>query len=140
MLNALLGGQIDATVATPVEFSAHLAAGKLRVLAVFDNKRFDAPLFQAIPTVAEKGWPVESLSWNGIAAPKGLPASIRNHLVAAFRAIAAESEFMDSAHKAGLAITYAGPEAFGARWKSDQESFLKNATETGILQLVKSQK
>lgn len=140
VLVALMGGQIDATVATPVEFSSHLAAGKLRVLAVFDEKRFNAPLFRDIPTVAEKGWPVESLSWNGIAAPKNLPPAIRNHLVAGFKAIAGEPEFVDAAQKAGLAITYAGPEVFGARWKSDQASFLKQATETGVLAQVKSQK
>ncbi|NML44913.1 tripartite tricarboxylate transporter substrate binding protein [Ramlibacter sp. G-1-2-2] len=140
VLSALLGGQIDATVATPVEFSSHLAAGKIRVLAVFDEKRFDAPLFRDIPTFAEKGWPIDSLSWNGVAAPKGLPPAIRKHLVDGFRAIAAEPEFVASATKAGLAITYAGPEAFGAKWKSDQETFLKQATDTGILQLVKSQK
>jgi tripartite-type tricarboxylate transporter receptor subunit TctC len=140
VLVALMGGQIDATVATPVEFSSHLAAGKLRVLAVFDEKRFNAPLFRDIPTVAEKGWPVESLSWNGIAAPKNLPAAIRKHLVAGFKVIAGEPEFVDAAQKAGLAITYAGPEVFGARWKSDQASFLKQATETGVLAQVKSQK
>ena len=140
VLNALLGGQIDATVATPVEFQEHLAAGKLRVLAVFAEKRFDAPLFREIPTVAEKGWPVESLSWNGIAAPKNLPPAVKMHLVEVFRAIAAEPEFIDSAHKAALAITYAGPERFLQKWKSDQEAFLKQATETGILALVKSQK
>ncbi|MDB5856698.1 MAG: hypothetical protein JWQ76_387 [Ramlibacter sp.] len=140
VLTGLLGGQIDATVATPVEFSGQLAAGKLRVLAVFAEKRFDAPLFRDVPTVAEKGWPVESLSWNGVAAPKNLPPAVRNHLVAGFRAIAAEPEFIEAAQQAGLAITYAGPEAFRAKWKSDQESFLKNATETGILALVKSQK
>jgi tripartite-type tricarboxylate transporter receptor subunit TctC len=140
VLVALLGGQIDATVATPVEFSAQLAAGKLRVLAVFDEKRFNAPLFRDVPTVAEKGWAVESLSWNGIAGPKNLPPAIREHLVAGFKAIAAEPEFVDAAQKAGLAITYAGPEAFGAKWKSDQASFLKQATETGVLALVKSQK
>jgi tripartite-type tricarboxylate transporter receptor subunit TctC len=140
VLNALLGGQIDATVATPVEFQGHLAAGKLRVLAVFAEKRFDAPLFRDVPTVAEKGWPVESLSWNGIAAPKNLPAAEKKHLVEAFRAIAAEPEFVESAHKAGLAITYAGPERFLEKWKSDQESFRIQATETGILALVKSQK
>jgi tripartite-type tricarboxylate transporter receptor subunit TctC len=140
VLTGLLGGQIDATVATPVEFSGQLAAGKLRVLAVFAEKRFDAPLFRDVPTVAEKGWPVESLSWNGVAAPKNLPPAVLNHLVAGFKAIAAEPEFIESAQQAGLAITYAGPEAFRAKWKSDQESFLKNATETGILALVKSQK
>jgi tripartite-type tricarboxylate transporter receptor subunit TctC len=140
VLNALLGGQIDATVATPVEFQSHLAAGKIRVLVVFGDKRFDAPLFRDIPTAAEKGWPVESLSWNGVAAPLHLPAAVRKHLVDGFRAIAAEPEFVAAAQHAGLSITYAGPETFGAKWKSDQERFLKDATETGVLALVKSQK
>lgn len=140
VLNALLGGQIDATVATPVEFQGQLAGNKIRVLAVFADKRFDAPLFRDVPTVAEKGWPVESLSWNGVAAPMNLPPAARKHLVDGFRAIAAEPEFIASAHAAGLSITYAGPDRFREKWKSDQERFLKDATETGILQLVKSQK
>jgi tripartite-type tricarboxylate transporter receptor subunit TctC len=141
VLTALLGGQIDATIATPVEFQSQLGpGGKLRVLTVFADKRFDAPNFRDAPTAAEKGWPVESLSWNGIAAPKNLPAAEKKHLVEGFRAIAAEPEFVDSANKAGLAISYAGPERFLEKWKSDQESFLKQATETGVLAMVKSQK
>lgn len=140
VLTALLGGQIDATMATPVEFQGQLAAGKVRVIAVFDAKRFDTPLLREVPTVAERGWDVESLSWNGIAAPKNLPPAIRKHLVDGFKGIASEPEFIDSAQKAGLAITYESPEKFGQKWKSDQESFLKSATETGILALVKSQK
>lgn len=140
VMTALFGGFIQAGMATPVEFQEQIISGKLRVIAVFSERRFDSPLFKDIPTVAEKGWDVESLSWNGIAAPKNLPSAVKKHLVDGFKAIAAEPEFIDSAKKAGLAITYAGPEQFGKKWKSDYDRFLKDATETGILALVKSQK
>ncbi|HYF19151.1 MAG TPA: tripartite tricarboxylate transporter substrate binding protein [Ramlibacter sp.] len=140
VLNALLGGHIDATMATPVEFQEHMAAGRLRVLAVFADKRFEAPQFRDVPTVAEKGWAVESLSWNGVAAPLNLPAPVRRYLVEGFRALAAEPEFVEAANKSGLFITYAGPDRFREKWKSDQETFLRQATETGILAMVKSQK
>ena len=140
VLTALLGGQIDATVATPVEFQSHLASGRIRVLGVFADKRFDAPLFRDVPTMAEKGWPVESLSWNGVAAPLHLPPAVRRHLTEGFRAIAAEPEFVAAAQKAGLAITYASAERFREKWKADQERFLAEATESGVLQMMKAQK
>jgi tripartite-type tricarboxylate transporter receptor subunit TctC len=60
----------------------HIAAGRLRALAVSDIKR--SPQLPDIPTASEAGVPgYQSTGWGGIVAPRGTPAPIVAKLNAA---------------------------------------------------------
>ena len=47
---ALLGGHVDAVAVSPGEVAQHVAAGKLRTLAVMADQRVAGPIFEKVPT------------------------------------------------------------------------------------------
>ena len=75
MLTDLLGGQIPCAWADVSTATQHIAAGKLKPLAVTGERR--APLLAQVPTLLESGWPgFEPLGWVGILLPAGTPKPI----------------------------------------------------------------
>jgi putative tricarboxylic transport membrane protein len=67
----LMGGHIDLVTTAAGNVATHVAAGKLRVIAVAANKRFTGQLAD-IPTWKEQGVNLVFGGWRGILAPKGL--------------------------------------------------------------------
>ena len=75
MMSDLLGGQVSAGWADVSTATAHIAAGKLRPLAVSGERR--APLLAQVPTLLESGYPgFEALGWVGVLLPAGTPKPI----------------------------------------------------------------
>lgn len=71
----LLAGTVDMMFGGTEAIMQHVAAGKLRALAVGTPHRLEA--FPDIPTVAEAGVPgYDVVAWHGMIAPKGVPAHI----------------------------------------------------------------
>lgn len=138
---ALLGGHIQMTVQNPLDFKEQLKAGKIRVLAVADEKRITTdPMYKDVPTFKEKGYDNISVLWQGFGAPKGLPADVKKKLVEGMKNIINDPETKAAIQELGLVVEYVGPEDFGKIWVSDQNFYKKVLTDTGILELVKSQK
>jgi len=69
----LMGGHIDLVTTAAGNVATHVAAGKLRVVAVAANKRFTGQLAD-IPTWKEQGVNLVFGGWRGILAPRGLTA------------------------------------------------------------------
>jgi tripartite-type tricarboxylate transporter receptor subunit TctC len=68
----LLNGQVPVMYTSLVPVLQHLEQGKLKVLAVADNKR--SPYQPNVPTLAELGYPgIEIYGWMGFVGPKGMP-------------------------------------------------------------------
>lgn len=67
----LLGGHIDLVTTAAGNVAGHVAAGKLRVLAIASNQRFPGALAD-LPTWKEQGVNLVFGGWRGILAPKGL--------------------------------------------------------------------
>lgn len=67
----LLGGHIDLVTTAAGNVSAHVAAGKLRVVGVSANKRFPGALAN-IPTWKEQGVDLVYGGWRSIMGPKGI--------------------------------------------------------------------
>ncbi|AJG22008.1 Bug family tripartite tricarboxylate transporter substrate binding protein [Cupriavidus basilensis] len=84
-LNAVIGGQIDLASEAPVGVLGFLRGGKLRALAVTDDKRAQA--LPDVPTTAEQGFAgIRMEHWGGIYAPKGTPAPILDRIAQATQA------------------------------------------------------
>ena len=71
----VIGGQIQLSFAPFPTVLPHMKSGRLRALAVTDDKR--SPLLPEIPTVAESGLPgYAAASWFAVLAPAGTPRPI----------------------------------------------------------------
>ncbi|MFL6692157.1 MAG: Bug family tripartite tricarboxylate transporter substrate binding protein [Ramlibacter sp.] len=74
-LNDLLAGRVQFMFATIPSVIQHIAAGKLRAIAVTSARRSRS--LPDIPTVIERGFPgFEAGSWFGFFAPKGTPDTV----------------------------------------------------------------
>lgn len=123
-INDLLGGQVDFSFQNVNAVLQHIRAGKLHAIAVTGDKR--SPVLPDVPTLTEAGVAgAEVYSWQGMAAPKGLPASVKQKLadaaIAAINDPAVKKRMLDL----GLEIVASTPEAFTAyqarefaRWKT----------------------
>jgi putative tricarboxylic transport membrane protein len=73
MLN-VLNGTLDIGVGEAQEIRGQLAAGSLRVLALFGPERM--PQLPDVPTVEESGFPIAVTKFRGLAGPKGQPPEV----------------------------------------------------------------
>jgi len=120
----LLGAQVDASFQNVNAVLQHIAAGKLRAVAITGDKR--SAVLAGVPTLAESGVKgVDVYSWQGIAAPKGLPADIKARLHAALVAALNDAQVKADFAKIGIEVVANTPEQFAAfqqaefaRWKS----------------------
>ena len=123
-INDLLGGQVEFSFQNVNAVLQHIRAGKLHAIAVTGDKR--SPVLPDVPTLAESGVAgAEVYSWQGMAAPKGLPAAVKKKLsdaaIATMNDPAVKKRMLDQ----GLEIVASTPEAFTAyqarefaRWKT----------------------
>lgn len=139
-ITALLGGHIQVTSQSPVDFKEQIKAGKLRALAVAGNTRLDDPVFKDVPTFKEKGYNFSQILWQGFAAPKGLPDDVRQKLVKAFEQMLNDPEVKKATNELGLTFEFADADTFKNTWITSQADYKKILTETGIMDQIKNQK
>ncbi|NEU30192.1 tripartite tricarboxylate transporter substrate binding protein [bacterium LRH843] len=100
-VNSLLGGHIDAVVVTGPEVLDQVEAGKLKTLAVLDDKRIDS--MPDVPTFKEAGYEATPLgSWKALAVPKDTPDEVVEVLAEAFKQAANEPEYVKYMKDSGL--------------------------------------
>jgi tripartite-type tricarboxylate transporter receptor subunit TctC len=109
-LTALLGGHVDAAVAGTGEIVPHVKAGRLRVLAVFDDSR--SKLFPDVPSVREEGYSFGVSAWSGFIAPKGLPEARKQLLVDAIHYAYDSPQFQRVCEERGLVPSFLDSKAF----------------------------
>jgi tripartite-type tricarboxylate transporter receptor subunit TctC len=120
----LLGGQVDASFQNVNAVIQHINAGKLRAVAVTGDKR--SAVLPNVPTLGESGVKgVDVYSWQGVAAPKGLPADVKAKLHEALVAALNDPQVKADFSKIGFEIVANTPEQFTtfqqaefARWKN----------------------
>ncbi|MDB5847686.1 MAG: transporter substrate-binding protein [Rhodoferax sp.] len=108
---ALLGGHVDAITVSPGEVAQHVAAGKLRTLAVMADQRVPG-MFEKVPTLKERGIDLSVVVWRGLAVPKTTPEDIVALLSDVARKAADDAVFRDALTKANLGWAYADAATF----------------------------
>jgi tripartite-type tricarboxylate transporter receptor subunit TctC len=103
-MTSVMGGHIDAMVASPPEVAPQVEAGKLKILAVMSDKRH--PKFPDAPTLKEKGIDLSIGTWRAIGAPAGTPDEAVEMLHDAFAKGMKEPSFIDFMASRGLTIRY----------------------------------
>jgi len=126
-VTALLGGHINAVSVSPPEGIEHVKAGKLKIIALFAEKRFE--LFPDVPTVKEQGVDFVMGQWRGLAAPKGTPPDVIKKLHDAFKKGMDDPVFVKNAKDMVVNLSYLGPEAFGKLMARDDEFYGKLVKE-----------
>lgn len=90
-VQAVLGNVVNFTMLSYAAMKTHIAAGKIKPLAVTGTTRL--PDLPNTPTVQESGFPgYEAYSWIGIFAPAATPDDVANTLTTAFQKALNDSE------------------------------------------------
>ena len=109
----LVSGQVPMMFATPIEVSAHVQSGKLRVLGTTSLARLAA--MPDVPTLSESGYPdFEVLSFFGVLAPAGTPPEIVDRVAADLAAVMELPDVRDRFAQQSAEARVLGPAAFSA--------------------------
>jgi tripartite-type tricarboxylate transporter receptor subunit TctC len=112
--NDLAEGRIQVLMSSLAIVRPHLAAGRLKVLAVTSRAR--APIAPEVPTVGEAGFPALQLeSLIGVFGPRAMPLDLRERIAADFRAVlAADAAVAERIAATGQVVLVEGPAELAA--------------------------
>ncbi|BDB26162.1 lipoprotein [Cupriavidus sp. TA19] len=123
-ISDLLAGQVDVSFQNINAVLQHIRTGKLKALAVTADKR--STVLPNVPTMAEAGVrEVEVYSWQGVAAPRGLPADVKTRLHGALVGALNDPKMRQKLSENGFEVVANTPEQFSQfeaqelqRWKT----------------------
>ena len=130
-VQAVLGGHIEAFVASPPEVATQVEAGKMKILAVMGDNR--SASFPDVPTLKEKGIDLSIGTWRAIGTPAGTPDAAVKILHDAFAKGMQEKSFTDFMNSRGLTIRYMGTKElteFAARERPLYEALATEVKKT----------
>ena len=114
----LVGGHVQATIASLQTVAQLVKSGKLRMLAVLSEER--SPAFPDVPTMRELGHPGLVVdTWYGVFAPAGTPPEIVARLNSEMNALLRLPETAQAFGKLGLVPVADKPERLGAVVESE---------------------
>lgn len=116
LLTDLMGGQVEFGLSSPAS-KQMVDGGKLVALAYTGEKRMAG--LPNVPTVRELGIPYVSSGWLGFALPAGVPAPIRDKLVAALTTAVNDPEVVAAFSKGGGEPRNLSGDAFATRVKRE---------------------
>ena len=116
-VSALLTGQVDAAIVALPAVTQLVRAGRVRALAVFQNR---SAILPEVPTVTETGFNVETKTgWFGVLAPAGTPAPIVAKLQTTIATIIRDEKFREALLEAGYEPVGGTSEELAARIRED---------------------
>ena len=130
-VTAVLGGHADLLVTSVSTSVPHIAAGKMRGVAVSSNARLGGVLAD-VPTWRELGYQ-SSGSWKGIMGPKGMSAEQVAYWEDVMRKVAQSEELRQYAEKNQWVLEFKGA-ADTKKWLDEEATLLKVAmTDLGLV-------
>lgn len=129
-VNDIIAGHVSLLFATPLESTAHIQDGRMRVLGVSPKNR--TTMFPNAPTIAETLPGFEVSVWFGVLAPAGTPPEVVGRLNDAVQRAVASRDVQDKLQKLGVEPKSTSPAAFAAIIRSDVERWGKVVEEAGI--------
>ena len=119
---AVMAGEVQLTFAGIATSSAPLKAGRIKALAIGGAQR--SPLFPAVPTFTELGYPeVETHAWFGLFLPAGSPREAIARIYQETAKILADPEFRQKQLiDRGYEVVGSDPESFAAYIRKDSEN------------------
>lgn len=130
-MQAMLGGQIHAYMATPVAAGPHVKAGKAKALAVTGPQR--DPLSPGVPTVAESGYPgYQATNWYAFVAPAKTPQAVIDRLNRELVAVLKDARVIQLLRNQGVEPQPGSPAELAAFMKSELETWGRVVREANI--------
>ncbi len=126
----LTGGHVSTAFLSPVVIRDMVRSGKLRALAIADRERLG--ILSDVPTMAEAGYPIEGLGWNGIFVPAGTPRPIIERLHQEIARVLQLKEIQDDAAALGTRAGGEKPEEFAAFVRSEVQKWGKVIKDAAI--------
>jgi len=128
---AILGGEVDVALLTPLAVRQHIQSGKLRAYGITSAQR--SPVLPDVPTIGEQGIRGYDFQiWHGVFAPRGAPdkviRAVNREAVRALNAADVKERFATL----GFVVIANTPQEFAAVVKSEVEKFRKVIRESGI--------
>ena len=131
-MNDLIGGQVKVSFVGVPNALPNLATGKLRALGVSTPKRYAE--LPDVPTIAEAGVPgYEATLWLGLLAPAGTPRDVIQKINTEIGKVLSTSEARKLMASAGVDVSIAPSEEFGAFVRSELDRWGKVVKETGAV-------
>ena len=131
MLIGLVGGEVQASIATIGSAFALIKSGKLRPLGVTSPDR--VAQFPDVPAIAEAVPGYDFSAWVGAFVPKGTPSAIVNKLNADLKVVLADPDVKQKLSALTLDPLYGTPAEFAARLKSDYDRYEKVMKLAGVI-------
>jgi len=130
-INDLLGGQVDASFQNINAVLPYITSGKLKALGQTGQGR--SPVLPQIPTMAQAGVKdMEIQSWQGVAAPRGLPPAVRQQLIDVMQQSLRSPALAEKLAALGMEVVASTPEAFAARRQAESERWQQVIRRAGI--------
>ncbi|MGZ8230209.1 MAG: Bug family tripartite tricarboxylate transporter substrate binding protein [Burkholderiales bacterium] len=129
-LNALLAGEVQVFVISPLVGLPQMKAGKLRAIGLTGSKR--SPMLPDLPTVAETLPGFESIVWHGVVVPAKTPRPIVDKLAQELIRIVRTPEIKDRLNGQGLDALGTTPDEFSALIKNEVAMFAKLVKQIGF--------
>ena len=118
LITAVRAGDVDAGFEILGPLMPQVSGKALRLLAVSAARR--SPACPEVPTVAEAGiGDYDVVSWNGLAAPAGIPAPVIERLATAISSALADSDVKRSLTQLGVEPLAETPAALGRRLRDE---------------------
>jgi tripartite-type tricarboxylate transporter receptor subunit TctC len=127
----LIAGHVQVLISNVGVLAPYIQNGRLKGLAVTSEKR--VPELPNIPTISESGFKgLEVYSWQGISAPHGLPAPVKQTIVNALHATLADPQVRAQLEKTGFEVVDTGPDKFKAQLTEDIQRWKTVIDTAGI--------
>lgn len=101
---ALLGKHTEGTILTLYELHPHVQAGKVRVLAVSDEKR--RALIPDVPTFKELGYDITMTTYTILLGAKNLPSDVVAKIQEAYKKVSEDPTFLKFMEDQGFSVHY----------------------------------
>ena len=126
-----IAGHVPVTLATYALWAPHIAAGRLRALAVTSPKRM--PQLPDVPTVAEQGLPeFEAQAWWGFLGPAGIPSPILARMNAELAKVLKIPAVQERLSQMGVQVASSSPDEFGKFIRNEVDRWGKVVRENNI--------
>jgi tripartite-type tricarboxylate transporter receptor subunit TctC len=131
LVPALLGGHVPVGGTAYPPIKALVEAKKLKILAVFSEKRL--PFAPDVPTTSELGYRPPPGGANGLYGPKGIPDEIVKTIAEVVQKILEDKEFQNKAKNMDLLLDYQDSNSFEKNLAGSQEGYANFFKEEGLV-------